>query len=86
MFLSSGLGDPGLVGGPVLEHGVDDVTATAGEAEHGGVVFLTFGSFAVVVGAAERVGTQHRKAGQEQCRLQPAVPASRRVLAPDRVP
>jgi hypothetical protein len=41
-----------LVEGFVAEHGVEDVAASSCEADEGGVVFLAFGSFAVVVGAA----------------------------------
>jgi hypothetical protein len=33
-----------LVEGFVAEHGVEDVTASSGEADEGGVVFLAFGS------------------------------------------
>jgi len=46
-----------LVGDLVAEHGEQDVNAAAGEADEGGVVFLTLGAFAVVVGAAERAST-----------------------------
>jgi hypothetical protein len=40
-----------LVGLAVAEHGEDDVASASGEADQGGVVFLAFGAFAVVVGA-----------------------------------
>ena len=33
------------------QHGVEDVAAAAGQADQGGVVFLAFGAFAVVVAA-----------------------------------
>ena len=60
-MLSSGLGEVfglGLpVGLAVLEHGQDEVAASSGDADDGGVVLLAFGSFAVVVGAADGVGT-----------------------------
>ena len=50
-FLSSGGWCSWLVVGAVAEHGVKDVDASSGEADEGGVVFLTSGAFAVVVGA-----------------------------------
>jgi hypothetical protein len=61
-----GVGGGGvLVGGAVAEHGVDDVGAAAGEADEGGVVAFAGGSFAVVVGVADRVG-QVGECGEEQ--------------------
>lgn len=64
-FLSSRSGGWDLVEGLVLEHGVEDVASASGEADEGGVVFLAFGAFAVVVGAASRV-VQGGERGQEQ--------------------
>lgn len=48
-----------------VEHGVEDVAASSGQADEGGVVFLAFGSLAVVVGAAGRVVWRGER-GQEQ--------------------
>lgn len=47
----------------VLEPGVEDVAAASGEADEGGVAFLAFGSFAVVIRAAGGVahGSQRRE-------------------------
>jgi hypothetical protein len=54
-----------------------------GEADEGGVVFLAFGSFAVVVGAAGWVG-QCGERGQEERPFEFSVAGSCRVLAFDR--
>jgi hypothetical protein len=51
-----------LVGDLVAKHGVQDVAAAPGEADEGGVVFLAFGSFPVVVGPRWWVG-QRRSHG-----------------------
>ncbi len=50
-FLSSCCWGSWLVVGAVAEHGVEDVDASSGQADDGGVVFLPCCSFAVVVGA-----------------------------------
>ena len=42
-MLSSRFEGDRVVGGGGFEHGEDDVAATAGEADDGGVVFLSFG-------------------------------------------
>ena len=49
-MLSSGFGVLGGVGGGGFEHGEDDVASASGEADDGGVVFLAFGPFSLVVG------------------------------------
>jgi hypothetical protein len=67
----------------VFEHGVQDVAAAAGQADEGGVVLLALGPFAVVVGAADRVGTQRGERGQEEGALEVLVPGPGRVLASD---
>jgi hypothetical protein len=64
----------GPVGLLVAEHGEQDVEASAGEADEGGVVAFAAGSFAVVVGAADRVGEAGER-GQEQRRLERVVAA-----------
>lgn len=63
--------------GLVAEHGVEDVAASAGEADEGGVVFLAFGAFAVVVGAAGRVC----EGGEEEGAFEFAVAAAGGVFA-----
>lgn len=74
-----GLGGGGvLVGLAVAEHGEDDVDASAGEADQGGVVTLVLGSFAVVVGAAGRVG-ETGESRQEQGGFEGVLPRWERV-------
>lgn len=51
MCLSSGEGVVGLIEGAVAEHGVEDVTATAGEGDEGLVVAFTLSDLPVVLGA-----------------------------------
>ena len=53
--LSSCCGCRGLVEGAVAEHREQDVAAAACETDQGSVVLLAFGSFPVVVGAADGV-------------------------------
>src|SRR5438874_13408635 len=77
-----GSGGPRLVGGLGAQHGVQDVDAASCEAEEGGVVFLAFGAFAVVVGAAGRVG-QGGERGQEERAFEVLVAAFGWVLAAD---
>lgn len=67
-----------LVGLAVGEHGVDDVDAAAGEADQYGVVSLALSAFAVVVGAAGRVG-EAGESRQEQRGLQRVVARWERV-------
>ena len=55
-----------LVEGSVFEHGVDDVAAAPGEADDGGVVFLAFGAFPLVVGLGERVVARGYPGGPEE--------------------
>jgi hypothetical protein len=51
MCLSSGEGVVGLIEGAVAEHGVEDVTAAAGEGDEGLVVAFALSDLPVVVGA-----------------------------------
>jgi hypothetical protein len=83
MWLSSGgLRGRCLVEGLVAEHGVQDVAAASGQADEGCVVFLAFGSFAVVVGAVDRVG-QGGEGSEEEGAFEFAVAAAGGVLALD---
>lgn len=52
----------GLVAGFIAEHGEQDVAASAGQADQGGVVLFVYGFLAVVVGAADwgRTGRRTR--------------------------
>jgi hypothetical protein len=78
-----GVGPPFvLVWGLGAQHGVKDIDAAAGQADEGGVVFLGFGAFPVVVGAAERVG-QGRERGQEERAFELLVAALGWVFAAD---
>ncbi len=77
---SSGGGGSRPVGLVVLEQ---YVAAAPGEVEKGGVVLLALGAFAVVVGAADRVGAQGGERGQEQGPLQVLVRGAGGVLAAD---
>src|SRR5690606_6098250 len=72
-----------LVVGAVAEHGEQDVAAAAGEADQRRVVFLPFGAFLVVVGAADGVG-QGSERGEEEGSLELAIACSRRMFALDR--
>jgi hypothetical protein len=65
----------------VAEHGVDDVDAVAGEADQGGVVSFALGAFAVVVGAAGRVGETGEGRQQRRGR-QGVVPKSWERVSP----
>src|SRR5947209_11790606 len=82
MALSSNSGGGCLVEGLLGEQGVEDVAAAAGQADQGGVVLLALGSFAVVVGPADRVA-QGGKCGEEHRAFELFVPGPRRVLAAD---
>lgn len=55
-----------VVEGAVSEHGVQDRESAVGEGDDGLVVSFALGSFAVVVGAADRVGADHGESRQEQ--------------------
>lgn len=55
-----------MVQGLVLEHGVQDVASASSEADERGVVFLAFGSLAVVVGATG--GVVQRGEGRKEQR------------------
>ena len=85
--LSSRCGCGGLVEGAVAEHGVQDVAASSGEADEGGVVAFALGAFAVVVGAADGV-VEGGQRGQEQRSFEFAVAGpggcSPRFEVPDR--
>ncbi len=48
----------GTVGLPVSEHGEQDVDSAPGETDECGVVFLALGSFSVVVGPADGIGSE----------------------------
>lgn len=82
ILASRRLGCACLVKGLITEHGVEDVTAAAGKADEGGVVFLAFGSFAVVVGAAVRFG-QGCEGGEEEGAFEFAVAGAGGVFAAD---
>jgi hypothetical protein len=71
-----------LVGLAVAEHGEDDVAASPGEADQGGVVFLAFGAFAVV-GAGSRVFERGER-GKEERSFELLVTAAGRMLSADR--
>ena len=64
------------------EHRVQDVDAATCKADEGGVVFLAFSPFAVVVGPAERVG-QGGERGQEERAFQLLVAAFGWVFSAD---
>lgn len=68
--------------GLVAEHGERDVAAAAGEADEGGVVFLAFCSFSVVVGPADWVG-QGGERGEEERAFEFAVACAGGVFALD---
>jgi hypothetical protein len=55
---SSDLFEPGLEGFVGLEHGPEDVDASAGQGDEGQVVTFALASFAVVEGATVRSGEQ----------------------------
>jgi hypothetical protein len=64
-----------LVGLLGVEHGEDDVAASSGEADDGGVVAFAFGAFAVVEGFG--LGrAEGGERGEEHGVLQPMVAAS----------
>jgi len=78
----------GLVDGPVAEHGVEDVDASAGQADQGGVVLLAGGAFAVAVGPARLLGScRAANAARKKGSLELLVPArlgcSPRTETPD---
>lgn len=78
-----------LVKGSVSEHGVEDVGASAGEADEGGVALIGFGSLAVVVGVAGGV-VKGRERGQEhssleRCLFPPLLGCSSRIDVPERL-
>lgn len=50
---------------PVFEHGQDEAAALSGHVYHCGVVFLAFGSFALVVGLRRRVELGGNEGGKE---------------------
>lgn len=81
-----GRGGGWLVVGAVAEHREDDVAATTGQTDHGGVVLYAFGSFAVVVGLRDRVAIRGDPRGVEQCVLQSFVARTGGELTTDRRP
>ena len=64
-----------VVEGAVSEHGVEDAESAVGESDDGLVVAFALAAFAVVVGAAFRVGADDREGRQEECAFEPLVPA-----------
>jgi len=56
----------GVVGSASLEYGQDEVAAASGDADDGGVVFLSFGSFVLVVGLCVQVVLGCYERGEEQ--------------------
>ena len=71
----------------MLEHRVEDVASSACQADEGGVVFLSFGAFAVVVGAAGGVvqcGECGEEEGAFEFRLPNRAGCSPRMEVPDR--
>jgi len=66
----------GVVWGDGFEHGEDEVASASGDADDGGVVFLSFGSFALVVGACVRVVLGRDERCEEHGVLEAVVPAS----------
>jgi len=64
------------------EHGEQDVAASSGEADEGGVVLLSLGSFPVVVGAADGV-CKGCAGGEEESAFEFAVAAAGWVFAAD---
>src|SRR5690606_35764014 len=75
-------GEARLIGLLVADHGVEDVAAASGQADEGGVVLLTLGALAVVVGPGGRV-LQRREGSKEERALELLVAAPRGVLASD---
>src|SRR5699024_176243 len=73
-----------LVVGAVAEHREDDVAAAAGQADHGSIVALALGAFAVVVGLGDRIVVRGDPSRVEQRVLQPLVARSGRELTTDR--
>jgi hypothetical protein len=71
-----------LVGLAVAEHGEDDVASASGEADQGGVVFLAFGAFAVVVRAGDGVFERGER-GEEERSFEFLVPTAGGVFAAD---
>lgn len=81
LWVSSSRGGEGrLAGLAVAERGEQDVGAAAGEADEGGVVRLTFGAFAGVVGPARGVG-QAGERGEEQRAFEVLLPPRGEVFA-----
>src|SRR5699024_9679460 len=73
-----------LVVGAVAEHREDDVGSATGQADHGSVVALALGAFAVVVGLGDRVVVRGDPSRVEQRVLQPLIARSGRELTTDR--
>jgi hypothetical protein len=80
--LSSSLRGGGSVEDLVAEQGEQDVAAASGQTVEGGVVFLAFGSFALVVGAVGGV-REGREGGGEERTFECAVAGAGGVLAAD---
>ena len=72
-----------LVVGVGAEHDVEDVAAASGEADEGGGVFLAFGSFAVVVGAASEVCEGCEEEGAFEFAVDASGRCSPRMLVPE---
>jgi hypothetical protein len=68
----------------VRDHGVEDVGASAAEADEGGVVAFAFGAFAVVAGPADGVGAEGCEGGEEQRPLEVLVAAAGRAFPAER--
>jgi len=82
-FLSSRCQGLSLCRGCRAKHRVEDVPASSGEADEGGVVFLALGSFAVVVGPGCGV-VQRGERGEEHGPFELLVAGPAGVLAVDR--
>jgi hypothetical protein len=68
--------------GVIAQHRVEDVAASAGQTDEGGVALLPLGPLPVVVGTAGRVG-QRGERGQEERAFELAVAGPSGVLALD---
>ena len=73
MRVSSGLFEVFLEGLPVLEHGLEDVDASAREGDQGLVVAFSFSPFAIIKGGAVG-GVQRAEGGLVEDALQGLVP------------
>src|SRR5512134_1039570 len=82
MSVSSGLFEVCLEGLPVLEHGPEDVDASAREGDEGLVVAFSFSPFAIIEGAAVG-GVQRAEGGLIEDALQGLIAAGRSLEKAD---